>query len=89
MAAANRDLLHSQVSDGFGELGWGGVEMDASGSVGLLDVVDGETGDHRRPVGTEEQQQPRKAVLGECDATMQRTCPTRVFEKSRGGWFAC
>ncbi|MFE2597335.1 hypothetical protein ACFXCZ_12635 [Streptomyces sp. NPDC059396] len=64
MAAANRDLLQGQVSDGCGKLDRNGAEADVDGSVRLLDVVDGEPGDRREPLGIEEQQQPCKAVFG-------------------------
>lgn len=49
MAAANRDLLLGQVSDGCGKLDLDDTEADADGSVRILDVVDGEPGDRRGP----------------------------------------
>ncbi|MET8563569.1 hypothetical protein ABZV75_24390 [Streptomyces flaveolus] len=56
MAAAYRDLLESQFSDGCGKLDRDGAEADADGSVRLLGVVDGEPGDGGGPLGIEEQQ---------------------------------
>jgi hypothetical protein len=35
MAAAGRNLLSGQVSDGCGKLDWNGAEADANGSVRL------------------------------------------------------
>ncbi|MEU7599025.1 hypothetical protein AB0B79_39435, partial [Streptomyces sp. NPDC039022] len=57
MAPASRDLVEGELSDGAGQVDGDGAEADADGSVGLLDVVDGEPGDRRRPLGIEEQQQ--------------------------------
>ncbi|CAM5258857.1 hypothetical protein SXANM310S_02564 [Streptomyces xanthochromogenes] len=62
MAAANRDLLEGEFSDGCGKLDRDGAEADADGSVGLLDVVDGEPGDRGGPLRIEEQQQAGEAV---------------------------
>jgi hypothetical protein len=42
MAAAERDLLECEFSDGCRECNRDGAEADADGSVRLLDVVDGE-----------------------------------------------
>lgn len=57
MAAADRDLLSGQVSDGCGKLDRNGAEADANGALRLLDVVDGEPGARGGPLGIAEQQQ--------------------------------
>ncbi|MFD7064511.1 hypothetical protein [Streptomyces sp. NPDC059906] len=72
MAAANRDLLSGQISDGCGKLDRNGAEADAHGSVRLLDVVDGEPGHRRGPLGIEEQQQSCQAVFGLESAVVQQ-----------------
>ncbi|GAA1928747.1 hypothetical protein [Streptantibioticus ferralitis] len=64
MAAANLDLLEGQFSDGCGQVHRDGAEADADRSVRLLDMVDGEPGDRRGPLGIEEQQRAGKAVFG-------------------------
>lgn len=64
MAAANRDLLKRQFSDGFGQIDRDIAEADANCSAGLLDVVDGEPRDRGGPLGIEEQQQAGEAVFG-------------------------
>lgn len=43
-------------SDGCGKFDRDGAGLDADGSVGLLDVVDGEPGDRGGPLGMEKQQ---------------------------------
>lgn len=64
MAAANRDLVEGQFSDGCGKLDRDGAELDADGSVGLRDVVDGEAEGRGGPLGIEEQQQDGEAAFG-------------------------
>ena len=64
MAASGRDLLEGQFSEGCGKHDRDGAEADADGSVGLVDVIDGESGDRGGPLGVEEQQQAGEAVFG-------------------------
>ncbi|MFE6743176.1 hypothetical protein [Streptomyces tubercidicus] len=56
--------MEGQVGDGCGKLDRDGAEADVDGSVRLLDVVDGEPGDRRGPLGVEQQQQAGEAVFG-------------------------
>lgn len=72
MAAANCDLLEGQFSDGYGQLDRDGAEAYAGCSVCLFDVVDGESGDRRGPLGVEEQQQAGEAVFGLEGAVVQK-----------------
>ncbi|MFJ2847778.1 hypothetical protein ACIPD2_40150 [Streptomyces griseofuscus] len=64
MAAADRNLVKGKLSDRAGQVDGDGAEAEADGSAGLFDVVDGEPGDRRRPLGIEEQQQAGEAVFG-------------------------
>lgn len=64
MAAAGRDLLEGQLSNGCGKVDRDGAEADADRSVRLLDLVHGEPGDRRGPLGVEEQQQAGETVFG-------------------------
>jgi hypothetical protein len=73
MTAADRDLLKGQLSDGAGQVDGDGSEADANGSVGLLDVIDGEPQDRRGSLGVEEQQQASEAVFGLEGVVVQQT----------------
>ncbi|KPC86574.1 hypothetical protein ADL35_09780 [Streptomyces sp. NRRL WC-3753] len=73
MAAADRDLLEGRFGDGCRQLDRDGAEAEADCSVGLLDVVDGESGDRRGPLGIEEQQQADEAVFGLERVIVQQT----------------
>ncbi|MGP3987044.1 hypothetical protein [Streptomyces sp. 3N207] len=64
MTAANLGLSEGQFSNGCGKLDRDGAKANADSSVRLLDVVDGEPGDRRGPLGIEEQQQAGETVFG-------------------------
>ncbi len=66
MAAANRNLLKGELSDGGGQVDGDGAEAEADCSVGLLDVVDGEPGARAgRPGGWRTPRRSRRAPPGD------------------------
>ncbi len=84
MAASDRDLLKGQVGDRAGQVDGDGAEAEADGSVGLLDVVDGEPGDRSGPLGTEEQQQAGEAVFGLEGVVVEQTAGGAPVRGKRG-----